>query len=134
MSTQVDPERLLVGILRDALSDVVVNVEHAPSAHKLPMFLQVRVLPGGIVYRHAQTSHYDVNLVGWSTVDRHTAQQICARALEALRLAWLRQSTTNAPGALANYAGGQAPYAERLPGAPEDTYRYSCTASIGVRT
>lgn len=135
MSVQVDPERLVVGLLRDALGDVVVNVEHSPTATETPRFLQVRALPGGIVRRHSQTSHYDFELIGWSTVDRHTAQQVCARAHEALRVAWLKQlNTLSAPGALANYEGGVPPYQQRIPGMPDTAYRFSSTASIGVRT
>jgi hypothetical protein len=135
MSVQVDPERLVVELLRAALTDVVVNIEHAPNALEVPRFLQARVLPGGIVRKHAQTSHYDFELIGWSTVDRHTAQQVCARGHEALRRAWILQAKApNAPGALANYDGGIAPYQQRIPGMPDSAYRFSSTASIGVRT
>jgi hypothetical protein len=135
MSVQVDAERLVAELLRVVLTDVTVNIEHSPKAMTDPRFLQARVLPGGIVRKHAQTSHYDFELIGWSTVDRHTAQQVCARAHEALRRAWLRQTTTpNAPGALANYEGGIAPFQQRIPGMQDPAYRYSSTASIGVRT
>lgn len=135
MSVQVDPERLVVELLRAALTGVVVNIEHSPQAQIVPSFLQARVLPGGIVRKHAQTSHYDFELIGWSTVDRHTAQQVCARAHEALRRAWISQTTSpTAPGALANYEGGIAPYQQRLPGMQDSAYRFTSTASIGVRT
>lgn len=134
MSAQVDAELFLVKLLRDQLPSVTVNIQHAPTFLDSPAALQVRALPGGVIYRHAQVSHYDVELVGWSNVDRATARSVCARAHEALREAWLRQTKTSAPGALANYQGGQAPYHERLPGMPDTTYRYSSTASLGVRT
>lgn len=133
--TSVDAELLCARLLRTLLPDVTVNVEYAVEALTSAAFLECRTADGGERKRTETVSVVDIELIGWSTVSRAAASNLCARAASALRYAWLNQTMVpDTPGVVCAYRGALAPVQIRLGNQPAATWRYRSVVGVGIRT